>query len=291
MGKMKIYYACLISILAHFLFYQGLKKYASHLETLKQENVEVVLIDESKNVQVVMNPKTPKPDKLEPSDTDLFSEKNQQFIQQQKAANIGKTVNRSQEQAGEIAAQKDTQNRQENNQEDLVKKLKQINQLSNDVLSRLQQKKGGFDFDPSPLPSTVSVVDPISKIPVGHFTALNTNRYLYYSYYERINNQVHYRWVQHIRKAASRRLNIPAGKRSQEIWVTEIDVFLDEKGDFSRADVHNSSGIGAFDYAAIDAFREGTPIPNPPKGIIREDGLIHLRYAFHFYWRPKDYGL
>lgn len=280
---MKLYYASLISLFFHFIFFLTFSEISSHIEKLKEPEIEVVLVD-SKKARIVRNPVTPEPDSKQPSKTDLLSEKNQQFKKQVRAANIGQTVNRS------------NQKSQEQVQKEFEERLEAVSQISKQVIKKLKkenlQSPSPVDqnpnlFEPSPVPSTVN--DPLTNTPLGSFTALNTNRYLYYSYFKRIEDQIRHRWVSKIKSIIDRRPFIKASDQSKEVWPTEIEVLLDKKGHFVRADVHRGSGLSSFDYASIDAFREGAPILNPPQGLIDPDGYIRIRYAFHVYWRPNSY--
>jgi TonB family protein len=282
---MRLYYAIVFSIIAHLLFYQGMSKYASHIETVGTEKVEVILLEDGKDLLVVRNPETPKPDLEAPSDTNLLSEKNQVFKRQQRAAIIDKTVNRSAKKQAEQTLQKQFEDKMKDMSEldkALVARVRRAQDVDN-----FQSPTGALNpnFQQAPMPSTIN--DPLTNIPIGSFTALNTNRYLFYSFYSRIEDQIRFHWVEKVRESIQRRPRIPPGERSREVWVTELEIVLDRKGHFVKADVARSSGIDAFDYAAIDAFREGAPIPNPPEDLIEVDGLIHIQYAFNVHWKTN----
>ena len=40
------------------------------------------------------------------------------------------------------------------------------------------------------------------------------------------------------------------------------------------------SGVIDLDSAAVEAFREAAPFPNPPKGMVEGDGTIKIRWDF-----------
>lgn len=279
---MRLYYAIILSFLVHMGWYYTAPHILSHFDTFSQDdNIEIVLVD-PKKYKIIMNPVTPKPDSDENTPTPLLSEKNQRFKEQSQAAHIGETVNRSPKKRSQKQQQKQLEERLEalaDLSEQLIKKLKQ----EVDSGPTVQNYQG---FDPSPAPSTVN--DPITNIPMGSFTAMNTNRYLFYSYFRRIEQQIRYRWVRKIRNVISRRPYVKRAERSKEIWGSQLEVILDDKGHFVRGDIHRSSGISGFDVAAIDSFREGAPILNPPKGLVEPDGLIRLQYNFNVYWKPSN---
>lgn len=285
MGTMKLYYAFLFSLALHLLLYFSAKEIASHIETLTKPEVEVVLVD-GKDFKVVRQTEGPEPDSDEDTPSHLLSERHQRFKQQQRAEQIGKTVNR---------AQNAPSGEEQKKQDEMIQKLQAISDLSEQIIQQIQNERNNRPaeeelnpnlFKPGSLPSTVN--DPFTNVPIGSFTALNTNRYLYYSYFARIEDQIRNRWVRRIRDVIDSRPSISADKRSRDVWTTEIEVVLDKEGHFVRADVHRSSGLDRFDYAAMDAFREGAPILNPPPGLIEEDGFIRLKYAFNVFWRPSD---
>ncbi len=61
---------------------------------------------------------------------------------------------------------------------------------------------------------------------------------------------------------------------------------IDEKGVLRKALLLKESGVSRFDQAAILAFQDAKVFPNPPKEMLKEDGLIHLRYSFQVNYSP-----
>ena len=115
----------------------------------------------------------------------------------------------------------------------------------------------------------------------GSFTALNTDRYPFYSFFERIRQLIAYRWITRVRANLSQQpksfwKRYARGKR----WHTEIEVQLDKKGHYLSAHLLKSSQVEGLDQAAIQAFAEAAHFPNPPQELVDEDGLIRLRYGF-----------
>ena len=277
---MKLYYSVILSLTVHFFSYITADKIASHFKTLSEPEIEVVLVDPEK-AKVVLNPVTPKPDSEEPSNTPLLSEKNQRFKKQTRAQNIGRTQNTS-SQLQDIL--KKSLEETKKTAEQIAKNLK-VPQKEKQIPSQNQQNPNIFPS--SPLPSTVN--DPLTNIPIGSFTAMNTNRYLFYSFYQRVDRQIRHRWESKLLAAMNSRPPVKMVDRDRGIWSTELEIILDKKGYFLRADVHRSSGITLFDLAAIDVFKEGAPILNPPKGLAAKDGKIYLQYNFNVYWNPSEH--
>jgi len=50
--------------------------------------------------------------------------------------------------------------------------------------------------------------------------------------------------------------------------------------------IFRQSGLPAFDEAAVRAFAEARIFPNPPKEMVEEDGMIHLKYSFTVEFDP-----
>jgi len=44
--------------------------------------------------------------------------------------------------------------------------------------------------------------------------------------------------------------------------------------------VIGDSGIQDLDDAAIEAFKAAAPFPNPPKGVVENDGTVQIRWDF-----------
>lgn len=115
-------------------------------------------------------------------------------------------------------------------------------------------------------------------IQIGDFTALNTDRFVYYTYYARIEEQIRHRWVRYVKAAIFGGGDIPDGARD---FTTNVEIVMNREGDFMRAIVHQGSGSRDIDAAPILAFREVRRVPHPPREMVKEDGTIRLLYSFH----------
>lgn len=126
----------------------------------------------------------------------------------------------------------------------------------------------------------------IPGVKEGAFTALNTDRFTYYTFFARVNEQVRSRWVRNLR-VISENLNAKAQEElASRERVTEVDIQLDKSGQFVRALVLRSSGSKVLDAAATDAFEDAAPFANPPQQMAEDDDLIHLRYGLLVQWSP-----
>ena len=127
-----------------------------------------------------------------------------------------------------------------------------------------------------------------TQIKFGDFTALNTDQYLFYSFYARIAPLIRFHWERNVERAIDELTarNFSASRRSE--WDTAVTVTLDSKGYHLQTVVDQTSQIEMLDRAVVLAFRSSTPFLNPPREMIREDGRIQLKYAFRVYWTPRQ---
>jgi TonB family protein len=163
------------------------------------------------------------------------------------------------------------------------------------LLSQLQPREDFYSQGPArtalptiPFPNAAAQLLP-PGLKIGEVTSLNSDEYLYYSFYSRVNNQIAFHWVHLIDRAARRYLNPRV--HSARDWVTHIEVILDANGKYEDAFLIKKSGIKAFDEAALQAFRISHLFPHPPKAMIDPDSnKVHLNYSFRLIWDPNLYG-
>lgn len=133
--------------------------------------------------------------------------------------------------------------------------------------------------------STIS--ESIEQVKVGSMTALNTDQYLFYSFFNRVNELVYYPWSNMVRSAQDRVAQRLYNKTVHTRWLTQIEIWIKPNGEFHSAHIMKESGIPEFDRAAASAFKQAGFFPNPPPEMIEEDGLIHLKYGLTVYFDPK----
>ncbi len=104
----------------------------------------------------------------------------------------------------------------------------------------------------------------------GEMVALNTNKYPYAGYMERIRRQVNYWWRQNLD-------NLPSSVRlSQSSYLTEVEVILNADGALEFIEVTKESSSDEVDDCVVRAFRLAGPFENPPEGLIQKDGRVYL---------------
>lgn len=125
-----------------------------------------------------------------------------------------------------------------------------------------------------------------NDIKVGSFTALNTDRYLFYTFYARMEELIRYRWESRVQNALNsfdRPTLMQLGNRH---WVTHVEFLLDKKGFLQKALIMKESGVPPFDLAAVNAFKDAKVFPNPPQEMVQDDGYIHIKFSFTVNYNP-----
>jgi len=117
-------------------------------------------------------------------------------------------------------------------------------------------------------------------IAVGLFTALNTDRFTYYSFFERIEDKIRYPWESQVLRGLKDLSNQRLANYPYKKAVTQIEIVLNLNGDVENIYLLKSSAINEFDQAAIDSFLLAKQFGNPPRGLAEEDGKIHLKFQF-----------
>ena len=112
-------------------------------------------------------------------------------------------------------------------------------------------------------------------------TQLNTKEYKYYGYYQRIKTQLNQFWQPEVKQKVSRLMTqgrtIASDSNNK---VTKLIIVLNDAGTLVKVQVIGESGVRDLDEAAVEAFRQAAPFPNPPKGMVENDGTIKIRWDF-----------
>lgn len=121
-------------------------------------------------------------------------------------------------------------------------------------------------------------VDHLEEIENGDETALNSKRWVYASFFNRLKRQVAQNWDP---QSVWRRIDPEGNKHGYKTRVTEVRVTLGAKGELDKIVVTSPSGVGELDEEALRAFHIAGPFPNPPDGLIK-DGKIVFAFSFYF---------
>ena len=154
-----------------------------------------------------------------------------------------------------------------------------------DGLPTLAALKPQFHWDKPevglPNPGPVSQTDDhLKDIETGPQTLLSSREFLYYSYYTRIKDRLRIFWEPKIKEKVSRIFLAGRHIASNEEKITRLVITLDEGGKLIRVQVLGESGLKDLDDAAVEAFQQAAPFPNPPSGIVDKDKTIKIRWDF-----------
>ena len=122
--------------------------------------------------------------------------------------------------------------------------------------------------------------DHLKDVDTGSQTLLNTREFIYYSYYNRIKDKLRQYWEPKIKEKMEHMLRSGRQLASTSERVTRTVLILDAKGVLVRVQILSPSGVTDLDDAAVEAFRAAAPFPNPPHGIVEDDGTIKIRWDF-----------
>jgi len=125
-----------------------------------------------------------------------------------------------------------------------------------------------------------------SDLKVGEMTALNTDRFLYYSFYERAQRLIYRHWAKYVR-AVLYSYGKSGAATGDEYWITRIEIVLDREGRFRRGLLHQGSGLTALDVAPVNAFRDAQQIPHPPDEMVQADGTVRMHWEFAVRMMPQ----
>ena len=122
--------------------------------------------------------------------------------------------------------------------------------------------------------------DPLIDAAEGTRTLLNTQEYVYFAYYHRIRERLEMAWVPLLRKKVLGSLQQGRRIASQANYSTVVVVSLDVRGEIIRVSVQGPSGTLELDEAAVEAFNQAGPFPNPPVGMFQQKRSVDIPWEF-----------
>ncbi len=111
-------------------------------------------------------------------------------------------------------------------------------------------------------------------------TVLNTKEFVFFGYFERIRTRLDLAWSSTLREQLTKYFRRGRRLASDMDYTTSTLVTLSEAGEVVKVQVLAESGTRDLDDAAVKAFNEAGPFPNPPKGIIDNSGNVQIRWDF-----------
>lgn len=114
----------------------------------------------------------------------------------------------------------------------------------------------------------------------GMETLLSTREFVYFTYYNRIRNQLTQYWEPKIKQKILALFKKGRRIASNGDRITKVQIVLDAGGSLMKVQVLGASGVQDLDEAAVEAFKAAAPFPNPPKGIVDSDGTVKIEWEF-----------
>ncbi len=145
-----------------------------------------------------------------------------------------------------------------------------------------------------PSNSLASELENLQALSAGHFSAddalldideedestvLNSRKFRYWDFFNRVKERVRQQW----RPDEVYRQRDPNGQvYGIRDRLTILHVTLDQNGNVSRLVTVRNSGAGFLDDEARRAFKAAGPFPNPPSGLLDDNGLVTFKFGFLF---------
>ena len=122
--------------------------------------------------------------------------------------------------------------------------------------------------------------DYLKDIDDGEETLLNTKRFKYWSFFDRLKKSVAQKW----RPDMAYRLRDPTGQiYGFKNRYTVLKVSLKPDGSLTFLSIETPCGVDFLDDEAVNAMRMAGPFPNPPEGLVDPSShLITFRFGFMF---------
>jgi protein TonB len=212
-------------------------------------------------------------------DSRFLSAFNQKIVHQERAQNAGKFNN-------EAKGGKKTQGTKDGDKQTRVAE-KTLEKREVGELPELKELTPKFSLDPGEQgpqadengnPSATD--DYLKDVQNGMQTLLSTREFVYYTYYNRIKEALRQHWEPDVREKVKIIYRQGRTIASAKDRVTQVMVTLDSRGELIKVEVLTQSGVLDLDNAAVQAFKDAAPFPNPPKGMIESDGTIKIRWDF-----------
>jgi TonB family protein len=119
----------------------------------------------------------------------------------------------------------------------------------------------------------------VSSVKPGNQTALNTAQVPFASYLNGMHNRIHPIFADSFLESLD---GLPANHPlNDQHLVTRLEIVLTKEGHLKKMGIVKTSGITAFDIAALDAVDRAQPFGPAPGAIVSPDGNVYLQWEFH----------
>ena len=119
----------------------------------------------------------------------------------------------------------------------------------------------------------------VSSVKPGNQTSLNTAAVPFASYLNGMHNRIHPIFADSFLESLD---GLPSGHpMNDQHLVTRLEIVLTKEGRLKKMGIVKTSGITAFDIAALDAVDRAQPFGPAPTAIVSGDGNVYLHWEFH----------
>jgi len=119
----------------------------------------------------------------------------------------------------------------------------------------------------------------VTSVKPGNQTALNTAAVPFASYLNAMHNRIHPIFADSF--LASLDNLPPTHALNDQHLITRLEIVLTRDGHIVKMGVAKTSGVTAFDIAALDSVQRASPFGPAPSAIISTDGQVYLHWEFH----------
>jgi TonB family protein len=119
----------------------------------------------------------------------------------------------------------------------------------------------------------------VSSVKPGNQTALNTAQVPFASYLNGMHNRIHPIFADSFLESLD---GLPPNHpMNDQHLVTRLEIVLTKEGRLRKMGIVKTSGLTAFDIAALDAVDRAQPFGPAPGAIVSPDGNVYLHWEFH----------
>jgi TonB family protein len=243
----------------------------SKLSTPADDFIEVTFVGNAQPLQQIVEQDEVSVNEEKPDNAKFLSAKDQKVNQETQAKTAGAFNNQAGQQAQQPTKATKSVTKKKLDLADLSPDSDWFVEKPEDSKEQPQEQAGR-----GPAKSN----DYLKEVKSGAQTLLNTREFVYYSYYTRIRNQLQQYWEPSIKVKFLRLMKSGRNIASSGDKLTKVLITLNKEGTLVKVQVLEESGVRDLDEAAIEAFQQAAPFPNPPDGIIEQDGTIKIRWDF-----------
>lgn len=122
-----------------------------------------------------------------------------------------------------------------------------------------------------------------SDVKISSQTILNTDEYVYSTFYNRMREAIAVYWEPKVRDVMENRFS----HLTPGIYKTEAKIYISRKGEILDVEIEHSSGVIKLDDIASTSVREARAFLNPPNQLFEQDPRAGLDFGFYVHIYPR----